>query len=96
MHRAGLDHGEQYGIDVLAGELAITDAFESADDLRAMSDFLRHPLTPAHLRKKILSIARFSGLDDHVDLARRGFAEVKTWLGSGAETQGLRGASEHA
>jgi hypothetical protein len=96
MHRAGLDHGEEYGIDVLAGELAVTDPFESANDLRAMSDFLRHSLTPAQMKRKFVAIARFSNLDGHVDLARRGFAEVKTWLRTGAETPPPVGAAEHA
>jgi 7-cyano-7-deazaguanine synthase in queuosine biosynthesis len=96
MHRAGLDHGHQYGIDVLAGELAVTDGWESADDLRAVSDFIRHPLTPALLKKKLIAIARFSDLNNHVDLAVRGFAEVKAWLQSGGGRPSAIGGPGHA
>jgi hypothetical protein len=96
MHRAGLDRGEDYGIDVLRGELAATDALESADDLRAIGDFLHHPLTAAQFKKKLIATATFTNLDAYVDLAQRGFAEVKNWLCGGLRTPQLVGAVDHA
>jgi 7-cyano-7-deazaguanine synthase in queuosine biosynthesis len=96
MFRAGLDHGHQYGVDVLAGELAVTNAWESANDLRAVSDFIRHPLTPALLKKKLVAVARFPDLDAHVNLAVRGFAEVKEWLKGDGGRPSPKGGPGHA
>jgi hypothetical protein len=82
LYKAGLDSGAQYGLDVLAGELSVNDKLESADDLRAVFDFLRGPLTSARLRKMLLATAYIPDMDDHVRLLCRGFEEVKTWLQS--------------
>jgi hypothetical protein len=88
LSKVGLDDGSLYGIDVLAGELNPTDEIESANDLRAVVDFLRGPLSPAALRKAIISTALFPDLDAHAEMASRGFHEVKGWLeGVGGNVQ---------
>jgi hypothetical protein len=84
----GLDDGSLYGIDVLAGELNPNDEIESANDLRAVVDFLRGGLSPAALRKEIISTALFPDLEAHAEMASRGFYEVKGWLeGAGRSAQ---------
>jgi hypothetical protein len=88
LSKVGLDNGSLYGIDVLAGELNPTDEIESANDLRAVVDFLRGPLSPTALRKAIISTALFPDLDAHAEMASRGFHEVKGWLeGAGRSAQ---------
>jgi 7-cyano-7-deazaguanine synthase in queuosine biosynthesis len=82
MYRAGCDSGLKYGIDVLADEMTVDDPRESANDLRALVDFLRHTPTHSSLRKKIVAIAPVDDLEAHVSMACRGFAEVKQWLES--------------
>jgi hypothetical protein len=92
MYKAGVDDGQQYGLDVLTGELGLGDKLESANDLRAVSDFIRQPLTPALMRKKLIAVAQFPDLDCYAALACRGFAEVRTWL---AQTGSIT-ATKHA
>ncbi len=78
--KAGLDDGEQYGLDVLAGELTVDDQGESANDLRAITDFLAGSVTSVALRKKLLGVARFPDLDAYAQLAFRGSAEIDAFL----------------
>jgi len=85
LYKAGLDDGQQYGLDVLAGELGVEDELVSADDLRAVSDFIQQPLTSAMMHKKLITVAQFPDLDSYALLACRGFAEVKTWLANTAD-----------
>ncbi|MGH9644928.1 MAG: Qat anti-phage system QueC-like protein QatC [Terriglobales bacterium] len=80
LFKAGLDDGKRYGRDVLTGELTPEDQRESANDLRAVTDFLRGPVTPAALRKRLLAVSPLPDLDAYSDLACRGFAEIKAWL----------------
>jgi len=88
LSKVGLDDGSLYGIDVLAGELNPNDEIESANDLRAVVDFLRGGLSPAALRKEIISTALFPDLEAHAEMASRGFYEVKGWLeGAGRSAQ---------
>jgi hypothetical protein len=80
LFKAGLDDGKHYGRDILAGELTVRDPLESADDLRAITDFLAGSLTPAALRKKLLGVARFPNLNVYAQLASRGSAEINAFL----------------
>jgi 7-cyano-7-deazaguanine synthase in queuosine biosynthesis len=84
LFKAGLDNGQDYGRDIIAGELTVEDQMESANDLRAVTDFLNSSPTEADLRKKILAVARFPDLDAHAQLALRGIAELKRFLNSKA------------
>jgi 7-cyano-7-deazaguanine synthase in queuosine biosynthesis len=93
MGKAGLDAGSQYGIDVLAAELRPEDKLESANDLRALVDFLRTPLTLDRMRGQIVATALVPDLDAHAALALRGFEEVKEWLYSSRSVTGSRAAS---
>jgi 7-cyano-7-deazaguanine synthase in queuosine biosynthesis len=84
LFKAGLDDGQNYGRDVIAGELTVEDQMESANDLRAVTDFLNSSPTEADLRKKILAVARFPDIDVHAQLALRGIAEIKAFLNNKA------------
>jgi hypothetical protein len=96
MRKAGLDSGSEYGIDVLAGELPADDPRESANDLRAIVDFLRSPIAPAAMRKRILATALVADLDAHAELACRGFNEVREWLESDSQPQTPLASKTHA
>jgi hypothetical protein len=84
LFKAGLDNGQDYGRDIIAGELTVEDQMGSANDLRAVTDFLNSSPTEADLRKRILAVARFPDLDAHTQLALRGIAELKRFLNSKA------------
>ena len=80
LHKARMDSSSLYGIDVLGGELTERDQLESANDLRAIRDFLRDPVTANTARKLLLATAPLPNLDAYAQLVCRGFAEVKAWL----------------
>lgn len=52
-----MDNGQSYGRDVTAGELTVEDQMESANDLRAVTDFLNTSPSETDLRKKVLAVA---------------------------------------
>jgi 7-cyano-7-deazaguanine synthase in queuosine biosynthesis len=84
LFKAGLDNGQGYGRDIIAGELTVADQIESANDLRAVTDFLDNSPSEAVLRKRILAVARFPDIDAHAKLVLRGIAELKAFLNSKA------------
>jgi hypothetical protein len=88
-----LDNGQHYGIDVLTGELKIEDPLESANDFRAIVDFLQHPISPAALRKHLIATAEIPDLDAHTEMASRGFYELKAWV---TTAKALAMATKHA
>lgn len=80
-HAAGLDRGEEYGIDVCADELTVESDGMSADDLRALVSGLRRFKQDATIRNAITAVAPTEPLDAYVELVQRGLAEVRTWIG---------------
>jgi 7-cyano-7-deazaguanine synthase in queuosine biosynthesis len=93
LNKAGLDDGQQYGIDVLTGELKIEDPLESANDFRAIVDFLQGPLSPAALRRHLIATAEIPDLDAYAQMAFRGFSELKSWV---TKAKILAAAIKHA
>ena len=77
LHRAGLDEGRRYGIDVCEGELPVDDEGESGDDLRAVLDFLRSRKTADEISREIRGIAPVKDLAGHTVMVERGFDEVR-------------------
>lgn len=80
LHAATLDSGKDYGIDVCSDELTVDSDRTSADDLRALTSALRHFGNDVQIRKGITSVARVRPVEDYVDLVRRGFAEMRSWI----------------
>ena len=78
LRKAAMDTGSDYGIDVLAGELSASDSATSADDLRAVLDFLKTPVTGEQMTRRILAVASIPDLAEYAEMARRGFLEVAT------------------
>ena len=78
LHKARLDKGQKYGIDICAGELPIDDERERADDLRAMLDFLSHGRTTADIAREIKAVAPVSDIEKCVAMVERGFEEIRT------------------
>jgi hypothetical protein len=72
------------------------DPRESANDLRAIVDFLQSLITPAAMRKRILATALVADLDAHAELACRGFNEVREWLESDSQPQTPLASKTHA
>jgi len=80
LHATKLDSGKQYGIDVCSDELTVNSDRASADDLRAVTNGLRHFNTDASVRKAIMSVARVEPLDGYVNLVHRGLNELRSWI----------------
>lgn len=92
LHKAGLDDGRRYGIDVCEGELPSDDERESADDLRAVLDFLRGGKTAAEIAREVRSIAPLSEPGEHTATVARGFEEIRALIGDKARPS-IRGAA---
>jgi hypothetical protein len=84
LHKAGFDEGQQYGIDVCVGELPIDDERESANDLRALLDFLLSRRTAEAISREIASIAPVQNLPGHVAVVSRGFDEARSLISAKA------------
>ena len=80
LHHVGLDNGKRYGIDVWAGELPLNDTHDSADDLRAVLDFLSKRKEGREIALAITSVAPIEELAGYVDLVQRGFDEVRALI----------------
>jgi 7-cyano-7-deazaguanine synthase in queuosine biosynthesis len=80
LHRAGLDDGQKYGIDVCAGELAIDDEGETADDLRAMLDWLRARKGMREIVSEIRAVAPVEGAEECAETVVRSADEVRAWV----------------
>jgi 7-cyano-7-deazaguanine synthase in queuosine biosynthesis len=78
LHKAGLDHGRSYGIDVCRGEMSIDDQLTSADDLRALVDFLRDNKTASELARDVLRTAPVEQVMEVAGMLERGFNEIRT------------------
>lgn len=92
LHEAGLDEGMHYGIDVCKGELPIDDEGQSADDLRAVLDFLRCRKSAEEISREILSIAPVQNLSEHVAVIMRGLDEVRSLISAKAKVPIQRAA----
>ena len=80
LHATKLDSGKQYGIDVCSDELTVSSERTSADDLRAVTNALRHFNSDASIRKAIMSVARVEPLEGYMNMVRRGLDELRTWI----------------
>jgi 7-cyano-7-deazaguanine synthase in queuosine biosynthesis len=80
LHKAGLDDGLQYGVDVCAGELPIDDGADSSDDLRAMLDFLSQRRGVGEISREIRCVAPVENVAGHSEMVTRGFDEVRAFI----------------
>ena len=80
LHKAGIDAGEAYGFDVCAGELLPDYEGESANDLRAMLDFLRQDKNVDTLASEIQRVATVSDLAQRATMLGRGFSEIRALI----------------
>lgn len=77
LHKAGLDDGLEYGLDVCRDELSTSSERKSANDLRAMTDFLSQTMSVAELADEAARIAPTPRLDERAAMLARGFDEVR-------------------
>jgi hypothetical protein len=82
LHHCGMDDGQKYGIDVCKGELSADDSLRSAEDLRAVLDFLAKKYSDAEIRKLLVSVARMPELNERVQVVQRGADELRKWIAS--------------
>lgn len=78
IHKAGFDNGIDYGFDICEGELTIEESIESANDLRAIIDFISKKYTAKDLTRFIRLVANDPEIKEHSELAYRGFNEIKS------------------
>jgi hypothetical protein len=77
LYKAGLDQRRLYGIDVCGGEIAIDDEGDSADDLRAILDFLSNQKTMMEISREIKAVAPVNNLEEYSAMIKRGFDELR-------------------
>lgn len=87
LHKTGLDDGQKYGIDVCRGEMPIDDEGDSADDLRAILDFLHSRKTADEILQEIIAVAPVKYLQDYTTLVERGIDEIRTLFHDKANAQ---------
>ena len=80
MHQIGADDGLHYGLDVCQGELSPDDSRKSADDLRAMLDFLSGDTSPATLQEMLDLVTILDEVSRRAAMASRGFEEVRALI----------------
>lgn len=80
LHAAGMDDEQACGIDFCTGEMSVSDQLESADDLRAVVDFLRKRKGVAELSKDILRILPVDRVAERAAMALRGYDEIRSLI----------------
>jgi len=75
-----MDEGNQYGIDVCRGELALEEAGESGDDLRAVLDWVRSGRSSRDISRDITGVAPVRELEERAGVVSRGMEEVRSLL----------------
>jgi hypothetical protein len=80
LHKAGIDEGQEYGIDVCQGELAIEEARDSGDDLRAVLDWLRSGYSIGRISRDLMGVAPVQNLAARAAVVARGMEEVRSLL----------------
>lgn len=80
LHAARMDDGQAYGIDFCTEEVSVSDQFESADDLRAVVDFLRKGKDVAELTRDILRLAPVDRIAERAAMTLRGYDEIRSLI----------------
>ena len=80
LHKIGIDNGKDYGIDICEGEIKVTDQNDSADDLRAIVNFIRSGFDNIKLKRAIVQISPVDSLNEISSVAERGFKEIMKLL----------------
>jgi hypothetical protein len=76
----GWDDGKKYGIDVCRDEITIDDKTRSAEDLRALLDFVSREHSALDIKKLLISVAQVTDLDKRVEVVMRGIRELRAWI----------------
>lgn len=80
LHVAGLDNGQDYGIDVCVEELPADS--DSGNDLRAIRDFVGQEKSIQELAFEIRAVAPVEDAVEYATMAARGFDELRALLRS--------------
>lgn len=78
LHAAGMDQGRSYGIDVCQGELPLEDSGDTADDLRAVVDYLYTSKSRDQIARELIAVAPLANVDKYAAMVHRGFDEIRT------------------
>ena len=80
MHKAGLDDGTKYGIDVCDGELSPRDENDRANDLRAILNLIASDKSVTDLQRDIVAVASVDNLVERAKMLKRGIIEITEFL----------------
>lgn len=80
MHKAGLDRGDQYGLDICAGEIKYDDENGRANDLRAVLNLIVSNKSTAEIQREIIAVASVDRLTERAKVIERGVSEIRTLL----------------
>lgn len=80
MHKAGIDRGDQYGLDICTGEIKYNDENGRANDLRAVLNLIVSNKATAEIQREILAVAPVDRLTERARVIEKGIGEIRTLL----------------
>lgn len=80
MHKAGLDRGNRYGLDICTGEIKRDDENNRANDFRAVLNLIGSNKSIAEIQKEILAVAPVDRLTERAKVIERGIDEIRIFL----------------
>lgn len=80
MHKAGLDRGDRYGLDICTGEIKYDDDNDRANDLRAVVNLIVSNKSIAEIQREIVAVAPVDRLTERAKIIARGINEIRTLL----------------
>ncbi len=80
MHKAELDRGDRYGLDICTGEIKYDDDNNRANDLRAVVNLIARNKSIAKIEREIVAVAPLDRLTERAKVIERGIDEVRTLL----------------
>ena len=80
MHKAGLDNGHTYGLDLCVGEIKASDETDRANDLRAIINAVVQNRSVGEIQREIITVASVDRLTERAGMIKRGIEEVTIFL----------------
>lgn len=95
MHKAGLDNGHTYGLDLCVGEINASDETDRANDLRAIINAVVQNRSVGEIQREIITVASVDRLTERAGMIKRGIEEVTIFLNEKGNEQVRRSISSN-
>lgn len=87
MHKAGLDRGDWYGLDICKGEIKHDDENNRANDLRAVLNLIVSKKSITEIQREILAVAPVDQLTERAKVIERGIDEIRILLNENGDKE---------